>query len=71
MTFDQALRSVIHTGNWFRPVAWHDSGRALCVEGEKIQLVPSARGGTHALFPDVGDMLTEWEVVTSDEVNAE
>jgi hypothetical protein len=71
MTFEQALREAIRTGDWFRPVAWNDSGRAFCVEQKEIQIVPSGRGGRRACFPDVGEMLTEWEVVTPDEVNAE
>ena len=71
MTAEEAIREARATGHWFRPVAWNDSGIALCIEGIEVQLVPTARGGRRAMFPDVAEFLGGWEVVSPDEVAAE
>ena len=69
------MRSVITKARrddlWCRPVSMRGCGSAYCVEGGKLKTVPTLRGATFAIMPDIDDLLGAWEVVSPETVNTE
>ena len=71
MTLQAALQISVERDEWFRPVSWSGSGRALRVREGKVHNVPHGFGGYLAMFPHPDDVSGEWEVVSPDVVNSE
>ena len=75
MKIQEALKLTLREnkkGNWVwcRPVDWRCVGIAICIQDEKLRMVPDPRGGIRWI-PSFTDLVNNWEVVEPDIVLGE
>lgn len=56
---------------WFRPLSYRGTGEALCVDDNKVCIVPRSRGAIPYIPVNVSIMSGNWEVVSPDKVYEE
>jgi hypothetical protein len=67
MTVSEALKKIVGTTDWARPVTWKGNGRGVIVEQGQLSEVPSSRGGRH-FVPSFRDLTVRWEVVSVEDI---
>lgn len=53
---------------WCRPISWKGSVEALTLKNDELLLVPTLKGGSRYSLNYIEDIITEWEIVTPEEV---